>query len=223
MVKGLPRKFLKKVQRNKQIVPKTLFLLFLRLAGAFFRRRIFLRSWTMGTCRGQKGTYKRRRSRQTSKNSSEKPFDENITSFKTLLRAPPQSHWKITSLKSNSLNGSRLYNKPIKCVRKCCLLQQHTTRRCLTLENIVMSKWHWIQNQPLLREIFKEPHLSRIKKENPWEIYWWERNLNDREVTTTKGHSSRHDLSLWVVFGLLSNTLFLFLRASEAHRYMYFL
>ena len=49
-----------KAQRNKQIAPKTLFLVFLRLAGAFFRRRIFLRSLTMGTCRGQKGTYKRR-------------------------------------------------------------------------------------------------------------------------------------------------------------------
>ena len=91
--KWLPRKFLKKVHRNKQIVPKTLFLLFLRLAGAFFPLQNIpsLLNYSMGTCRGQKGTCKGR-SGYTSKNSSEKPFDKNITSFKTLLRAPPQSH-----------------------------------------------------------------------------------------------------------------------------------
>ena len=90
--KWLPRKFLKKVHRNKQIVPKTLFLLFLRLASAFFSVAEYSFALElMRTCRGQKGTCKGR-SRYTSNNSSEKPFDENITSFKTLLRAPPQSH-----------------------------------------------------------------------------------------------------------------------------------
>ena len=120
--KWLPRKFLKKVHRNKQIVPKTLFLLFLRLAGAFFPSQNIPSLLNYGHVQGSERDCKGR-SRYTFKNSSEKPFDENITSFKTLLRAPPTiSLKKITSLKSNSLNGSRLYSKPIKCVRKCCLL-----------------------------------------------------------------------------------------------------
>jgi len=43
------------------------------------------------------------------------------------------------------------------------------------LKNVLMSKWHLIQNQPFLREIFKEP--AKLK----------------REVTTTRGHSPRHE------------------------------
>jgi len=31
-------------------------------------------------------------------------------------------------------------------------------------KNILLSKWHLIQNQPLLREIFKEPPLIPYKK-----------------------------------------------------------
>ena len=87
--KWLPRKFLKKVHRNKQIVPKTLFLLFLRLAGVFFPSQnipSLVELWARAGVR--KGLVKGE-AVYTSKNSSEKPFDENITSFKTLLRAPP--------------------------------------------------------------------------------------------------------------------------------------
>ena len=32
------------------------------------------------------------------------------------------------------------------------------------LKNILMSKWHLIQNQPLLREIFREPPIVSYKK-----------------------------------------------------------
>ena len=32
------------------------------------------------------------------------------------------------------------------------------------LENILMSKWHLIQNQPLLREIYKDPPLLSYRK-----------------------------------------------------------
>ena len=49
-----------------------------------------LELWALAGVR--KGLSCKGRSRYTSKNSSEKPFDENITSFKTLLWAPPQSH-----------------------------------------------------------------------------------------------------------------------------------
>ena len=38
----------------------------------------------------------------------------------------------------------------------------HPTLR--NLKNILMSKWHLIQNQPLLREIFKEPPLISYEK-----------------------------------------------------------
>ena len=32
------------------------------------------------------------------------------------------------------------------------------------LKNILMEKWHLIENQPLLREIFKEPPLISYRK-----------------------------------------------------------
>jgi len=32
------------------------------------------------------------------------------------------------------------------------------------LKNILMSKWHLIQNQPLLREIYKDPPLLSCRK-----------------------------------------------------------
>ena len=33
------------------------------------------------------------------------------------------------------------------------------------LKNILMSKWHLIENQPLLREIYKDPPLLSYRKE----------------------------------------------------------
>jgi len=39
------------------------------------------------------------------------------------------------------------------------------------LKNILMSKWHLIQNQPLLGEIYKEAPLISYKKGNSlWDI-----------------------------------------------------
>ena len=32
------------------------------------------------------------------------------------------------------------------------------------LKDIIMSKWHFIENQPLLREIFKDPPIISYKK-----------------------------------------------------------
>ena len=33
-----------------------------------------------------------------------------------------------------------------------------------TLKEVLMEKWNLIQNQPLLRQIFKEPHIISYKK-----------------------------------------------------------
>jgi len=50
MANGLPQTLSRKVQGYKEIVRGTQLLLFLRPAGAFFRRRTFLRFTTMDTC-----------------------------------------------------------------------------------------------------------------------------------------------------------------------------
>ena len=36
-----------------------------------------------------------------------------------------------------------------------------------TLKEVLMKKWNLIQNQPLLRQIFKEPPIISTRKENP--------------------------------------------------------
>ena len=41
--------------------------------------------------------------------------------------------------------------------------QLHPSLPCL--KNILMAKWHLIQNQPLLREIYKDPPLISYRKE----------------------------------------------------------
>ena len=60
--------------------------------------------------------------------------------------------------------------------RKSALQQKEKTHKSIlpfvtqylpavpNLKNILMSKWHSIQNQPLLREIYKEPLIISYKR-----------------------------------------------------------
>ena len=84
-------------------------------------------------------------------NSSEKSFDENLTRFKTHLWARGYPHNLIKKITSE-----------VKFTERKSALQYHPALP--NLKNILMSKWHLIQNQPLLREIFKEPPLISYKK-----------------------------------------------------------
>ena len=99
-------------------------------------------------------------------NSSKATFEENITQFKRRLR----NRGYPDNLLENTLTE-------IKFSERMSALQnkQRTRKRILpfvteyrpsvpNLKNILMSKWHLIENQPLLREIYKEPPLLSYRK-----------------------------------------------------------
>ena len=61
--------------------------------------------------------------------------------------------------------GSRhLKNKPKTLKAKYCLLWQHTTQGLKNLKQILMQEWNLIQNQPLLKTIYKTPPIISYKR-----------------------------------------------------------
>ena len=114
----------------------------------------------------RKGLIKGEALRLLRTNSSAKSFYENIYNFKKRLRARGYPHnliEKITSdpLRLNLPNGSQKNNE----VRKKILSFVTTYHPALpNLKNILMSKWHLIQDQPLLREIYNEPPIISYKR-----------------------------------------------------------
>ena len=99
-------------------------------------------------------------------NSSKATFEENITQFKRRLR----DRGYPDNLLENTISE-------IKFSERMSALQnkQKTRKRILpfvteyrpsvpNLKNILMSKWHLIENQPLLREIYKDPPLLSYRK-----------------------------------------------------------
>ena len=99
-------------------------------------------------------------------NSSEATFDENIRLFKSRLhvRGYPEA------LVNTVLSGVKFEE------RKSALLQKDKTHRKIlpfvtqyhpavpNLKKIIMSKWHLIRDQPLLREIYKEPPIISYER-----------------------------------------------------------
>jgi len=94
-------------------------------------------------------------------------FNENISNFKTGLWARGYSHSlrKITSEVKFTEQKSAL--KQTAKVRKKILPFVTTYHPAWqpNFKNILISKWHLTENQPLLREIFKEPPFISYKKE----------------------------------------------------------
>ena len=99
-------------------------------------------------------------------NSSAKSFYENIYNFKKRLRARGYPHnviGKITSEVKFTERKSALQKN--NEVRKKILPFVTTYHPALpNLKNILMSKWHLIQDQPLLREIYNEPPIISYKR-----------------------------------------------------------
>ena len=62
------------------------------------------------------------------------------------------------------------------------------------LKRIFMGKWHWIENQPLLREIYKEPPFISYRKGKSLKKYLWEQN--------SKGQGTTPSWEIGIVFGL---------------------
>ena len=101
-------------------------------------------------------------------NSSKNSFEENITAFRSLLhvRGYPDnlvnkvlSEVKFEERKSALLQKIGAHNRILPFVT-----QYHPA--VTNLKKVLMSKWHLIQNHPLLSEIYKDPshHLLQKRK-----------------------------------------------------------
>ena len=99
-------------------------------------------------------------------NSSKAKFDEHIALFKQRLqrRGYPDKLLNMILSKVNfSQRMSALQNK--QKTRKRILPFVTEYRPSMPdLKHILMNKWHLIQNQPLLRNIFKDPPLISYRK-----------------------------------------------------------
>ena len=99
-------------------------------------------------------------------NSSKTTFEENITLFKQRLRYRGYRDNLIDKTLSEvnfSERMSALQNK--QKTRKNILPSVTENRPSVpNLKTMLMSKWHLIENQPLLREIYKDPPLLSYRK-----------------------------------------------------------
>ena len=99
-------------------------------------------------------------------NSSEETFEENIKQFKRKLRArgyPDNLSEKILSEVKFSERSSALQNKE-KTHKRILPFVTEYRPSVPNLKNILMAKWHLIKNQPVLREIFKDPPILSYRK-----------------------------------------------------------
>ena len=96
-------------------------------------------------------------------NSSKTTFEENIRNFRVLLRMRgyPRhlvdhilSEVKFTERESALQQRQKTQDKPLPFVTQYHPPVPH-------LKKILMGKWHWIENQPLFREVYKEPPTER--------------------------------------------------------------
>ena len=91
---------------------------------------------------------------------------ENIRNFRVRqrMRGYPRhlvdhilSEVKFTERESALQHGQKTQEMPLPFVTQCHPSVPH-------LKRIYMRKWHWIENQPLLREIYKEPPFISYRK-----------------------------------------------------------
>ena len=96
-------------------------------------------------------------------NYSQFTFEENMSNFKTRLQNRDYS----ARLVEKHFSEIKFSDKEMSLAQK---ILPFVTQYHLTLPNLkdtLMGKWHLIENQPQLREIFKEPPSSHIVRENP--------------------------------------------------------
>ena len=99
-------------------------------------------------------------------NSSKKTFEENINKFKQKLRLrgyPNNFIEKVLSEVKFSDRKSAL-NEKTKARKEILPFVTQYDPRVPNLKQILMDKWHLIESQPLLRQIYKEPPLISYKR-----------------------------------------------------------
>ena len=99
--------------------------------------------------------------------SSETKFEENICNFKLNLRVRGYQNYLVNKVLAEVkfTNGmSALEQRPQRVQSRLMPLVTQYNPSMPNLKNILMSKWHLIQNQPLLREIYREPPFISYRK-----------------------------------------------------------
>ena len=108
-----------------------------------------------------------RRSLKTSKkNTSKRTFEENITLFNQRLRYRGNPDNLTDKTLSEVISTERMSALQNKQKRRKNILPFVTEYRpsVPNLKTIQMSKWHLIERQNLLREIYKDPSLLSYRK-----------------------------------------------------------
>ena len=96
-------------------------------------------------------------------NYSQFTFEENMSNFKTHLQNRDYS----VRLVEKHFSEIKFSDKEMSLAQK---ILPFVTQYHLTLPNLkdtLMGNWRLIENQPQLRELFKEPPSSHIVRENP--------------------------------------------------------
>ena len=100
-------------------------------------------------------------------NSSETKFEENICNFKSNLRARGYPDYLVNKVLAEVKFTNRrlaLEQKPQRVRSGLMPFVTQYNPSVPNLKNILMSKWHLIENQPLLREIYREPPFISYRK-----------------------------------------------------------
>ena len=100
-------------------------------------------------------------------NSSKTKFEENISNFKSHLRVrgyPDALVNKVLAEVKFTNRKSALEQKPHRVQSGLMPFVTQYNPSVPNLKNILMNKWHLIEEQPLLREIYREPPFISYRK-----------------------------------------------------------
>ena len=100
-------------------------------------------------------------------NSSKATFEENVKNFRSHLRVrgyPDNLVNKVLAEVKFTDRKSALQQKPQKVKNGLMPFVTQYNPPVPNLKNILMSKWHLIENQPMLREIYREPPLISYRR-----------------------------------------------------------
>ena len=95
-------------------------------------------------------------------NYSQFTFEENMSNFKTRLQNRDYS----ARIVEKHLSEIKFSDREMSLAQKILPFVKQYHLALPNLKDTLMGKWHLIENQPQLREIFKEPPSSNIVREN---------------------------------------------------------
>lgn len=99
-------------------------------------------------------------------NSSKATFEDNISNFETrlLARGYPRNLIENTLSEINFTERESALKQETKIPKDILPFVTQYEPSVPNIKQVLMKKWHIIQNQPLLKEIYKEPPIISFKK-----------------------------------------------------------